>query len=156
MNYYHLSVLLHIIGLSIVACAALAGFLASRRFWHLYLLDRSKAEAVADLNGRFPRLFGIGMALLILSGVWLMIQTRGVYGEQLWFRIKILLVVLVIVNGVLTRRMGKKIQSLHAMTKTDHKAEALLLPMKRTTSIYYVTQLVLLVVIFTLGVFKFN
>jgi hypothetical protein len=52
-----------------------------------------------QVSAKFSRLIGIGAALLILTGFGMMILTKGVFGQQGWFRIKFGLVILLIGSG---------------------------------------------------------
>jgi hypothetical protein len=84
-----------------------------------------------------------------------MALTKGVYGEQLWFRIKFALVVLVIVNGILASSLGRKQRKLLALS-SERNIQAELDKLKGRMNVFYLSQLFLFLVIFILGVFKFN
>src|SRR5215207_6268648 len=104
---YQIALITHIIGLSTMAGSTLSAYVLSRKFWHQYSSDKSKAIAIHDAASKFPTLFAIGIILLILSGVAMMAITRGAFGEQLWFKIKFGLIIAVIVNGLAVgRRQG--------------------------------------------------
>lgn len=156
MNLYSLSILIHIIGITMLAGTTLVSFIANRRFWHLYGPDKVKAIAIMELGTKFPAMQGIGMLLLILSGISLMVQTRGVYAEQLWFRVKMILLIIIIVNAVIARRLGKKIQLQMTLQETNPRTDPKLMKLRSNTTLFYVVQLFLLLVIFVLGVFKIN
>jgi uncharacterized membrane protein SirB2 len=156
MNLYLLSILAHIVGLVMLAGTTLIGFITNRRFWRLYPLNPVKAEALLELGGGFPAVIGIGMLLLILSGVSLMVQTHGAYGEQLWFRIKFVLILIIIGNSVVARRLNKKVKMVMVQPATTAPLHKQLLSLKTNITLFYAVQLLLLLAIFTLGVFKFN
>jgi hypothetical protein len=146
MNLYLLSILAHIVGLVMLAGTTLIGFITNRRFWRLYPLNPVKAEALLELGGGF----------LILSGVSLMAQTHGAYGEQLWFRIKFVLILIIIGNSVVARRLNKKVKMVMVQPATTAPLHKQLLSLKTNITLFYAVQLLLLLAIFTLGVFKFN
>ncbi|MBC9929088.1 hypothetical protein [Chitinophaga qingshengii] len=156
MNTYLLSLLLHIIGLSMMSGVVLAGFMANRRFWKVYASDRLRAAAILDLTARFPIIMGVGMLLLLVSGIYMMALVHGTYGEQLWFRIKMGMVVLLVLNSVVGRRLGKKMRPVLLAVSSNEKIETSLEPIKGQLTLFYMIQLLLLLAIFTCGVLKFT
>jgi uncharacterized membrane protein SirB2 len=155
LSLLQLSILFHLIGLTLAAGTTLNGYSLQRRFWRIYPTDKNKAVNILDGSSMLPILIGIGMVLLILSGVGMMALTKGVYGEQLWFRIKIALVVLVLVNGFIARSLGRQQKKLLALSAGQNVQEDLV-KLKGRINVFYVFQLFLFLVIFILGVFKFN
>jgi hypothetical protein len=95
------------------------------------------------------------MGLLILSGIGLMALTKGVYGEQIWFRIKFALFILVIVNGIIWRRLGNRQKKLLALS-AERNVQDELYKLKARLNLFYGSQLFLFLAIFILGIFKFN
>ena len=155
LNLLQLSILVHIIGLTLAAGTTLNSFSLNRRFWQLYPANRNKAVDLMENAARMPFWIGLGIGLLILSGVALMALTKGVYGEQLWFRIKFALVILVIVNGIIARRLGIRQRKLVTLA-SEHNVEDDMYKLKARLNIFYGSQLFLFLLIFILGVFKFN
>src|SRR5260221_6489995 len=110
---YQIALVAHIIGLATMAGTTLADYVLTKQFWRQYANDRPKAIAINAARSKFPMLFGIGIILLILSGVTMMGITHGAFGEQIWFRIKFGFVILIIVNGaVVGRRQVTKLKNL--------------------------------------------
>lgn len=63
-----------------------------------------RLPATLALMTRLARVVGISLGLMLLSGIAVMIPTRGAYGAAWWFRIALLLfLVLGALNGVLQR-----------------------------------------------------
>lgn len=155
LTLLQLSILIHIIGLTLAAGTTLNSYTLYRRFWRIYPADRNRAENLLEGSARLPVLIGIGMGLLILSGIALMALTKGVYGEQLWFRIKFALVVLVIVNGIMASSLSRKQRKLLALS-SERNVQVELDKLKGRINIFYLSQLFLFLLIFILGVFKFN
>jgi len=155
LTLLQLCILIHIIGLTLAAGTTLNSYSLFRRFWRVYPTDRNRAVNMLDGAARLPVFIGIGMGLLILSGVGLMALTKGVYGEQLWFRIKFALVVLVIVNGMMATSLGRKQKKLLALS-SERNVQDELDKLKGRINVFYLSQLFLFLVIFILGVFKFN
>ncbi len=155
MNLYLLNLLVHITGLTLLGGAVLIGYIVERRFWKLYGPDRSKALVVHDLGLKIGPVAAIGGVLLILSGIVLMMQTKGVFAEQLWFRVKMMLVLILIVMTIVTGRQRKKTSAVIAADTTGDSA-ATLARLERNIHIYCLVQLAVVLAIFVMGVFKFN
>jgi type IV secretory pathway TrbD component len=153
MTIYNIALITHLAGLALMAGATIQDFSITRQFWKHFAIDRSRGLAIREARERSPLFFGIGAACLIVSGLIMMVLTKGVYGEQLWFRIKFGLVILIIINGILlgrlqAGRLGKLLQ--------EGAGEGSLLKVKGNISRIHLLQLFLFLVIFCLSVFKFN
>jgi len=146
---------MHLMGFVMVAGTTVADFIAFRQFWNQYELDAVKGRAVFQAISKFPILFRIGIILIILSGVGMMAITHGVFGEQLWFRIKFALVIMVILNGLITgRRQSRRLSRILNAELPDNfvKFERV----KGNLKMFHYVQLTLLFIILFLSVFKFN
>ena len=155
--FYHTALVTHIIGISLMAGTTLISFISLRHFWQEYALDKARAMLVIRTVSKFQMLNAIGIILLIVSGITMMGITHGVFGEQLWFRIKFALVLTVIVNGFgIGRRQGGKLRKLLMAPTPAPNTETTLLKIKNNMRLFFTVQLALFLVIFTLSVFKFN
>lgn len=144
-------VVLHLIGFLLFAGSTIADFIGFRQFWKQYALDTTKAPAVLQAMSFFPVIIRIGIGVIILSGVGIMFMTNGVFGEQLWFRIKFGLVLLIIANALLVglRQQKKLKQALTTDTAIPEKVKSHL-------NRFYLTQVACIFIIILLSVFKFN
>jgi uncharacterized membrane protein SirB2 len=157
LNFYHLALVTHIIGFTIMAGITLADFVTTKQFWKQYVNDKPKAIAINGAMAKFPKFFGIGIILLILSGVTMMAITNGAFGEQTWFRIKFGLVILIIVNGLaIGRRQGTKLRKLLSPESRDENSDAKLLKIRSRLNTFHISQITLFTMIFVLSAFKFN
>ena len=146
---------MHLMGFVMVAGTTVADFIAFRQFWNQYELDTVKGRAVFQAISKFPILFRIGIILIILSGVGMMAITHGVFGEQLWFRIKFALVIMVILNGLITgRRQSRRLGRILNAELPDNFVK--FARVKGNLKMFHYVQLTLLFIILFLSVFKFN
>lgn len=154
---YHLSLVTHIIGLTLMAGTTVADSILFKQFWKQLFSDRAKGLAVQTAMARLPAMFGIGILLLILSGVGMMAITNGVFGEQVWFRIKFGFVLAIIINGLAVgRRLALKLRKILSEEQQGSNATAALLKLKANIRLFHLAQLTMFIVVFTLSVFKFN
>ena len=148
---------LHLIGLTIMAGTTLVDFVTFRQFWALYAQNKQKALPVMEVQAKFPRLLATGIILLLVTGISMMAVTRGVFGEQLWFRIKMVIVVLVIINGLAVgRRQAMKLRRLITTDTGDSDTQQKVKSLRQGIAIFHISQLLLFIVIIILSTFRFN
>jgi len=147
----------HITGIALIAGTTVVDFVTTSRFWRRYSLNKNDGLVMREVSQSFPTILRIGIIVMVLSGISMMTIMHGAYGKQIWMRIKIGLVVLVIVNAlVVGRRNGMQLFKLlnEERNGTDRTTE--LEKVKRSGRLYHFAQLALFLIIFTLSVFKFN
>ena len=158
MNSLHfllLLVTLHLTGLVIMAGTTIIDYITYRTFWRIYALEKQTSKNLLQLMSKFSRLIGIGAAVLILTGFGMMVLTKGAFGQQLWFRIKFALVIILVLNGILVgRRQGSKLRKRAADTGFQLTPQTSKL--KSRLNLFYCVQLLIFIVILILSVFKFN
>ncbi|ANH81737.1 hypothetical protein A8C56_12780 [Niabella ginsenosidivorans] len=157
MTLYHIALVIHIIGITIMAGTAFIDLITFRALCSARTTDAVKTVVLEDYLYKLQRFLGMGMLLILASGVTMMIKLHQVWGAQLWFRIKMAVLLLIIINGfVLRRRAGA------ALKKIIEKDTPVKINDKRWNSVKWsftavqVVQLVLFIIIYVLSVFKFN
>jgi hypothetical protein len=156
-SLYHIALVIHIIGFTMMAGTTLVDYVVTKQFWKQYAIDKTKGPSIYETISKIVLLFGIGIILIILSGVAMMAITRGAFGEQTWFRIKFALVIVIIINGlVVGRRQGRKLKNILSAGLAGNSMEASLSKIKSNLSWFHVSQMMLFSIIFILSVFKFN
>ncbi|WP_143306208.1 hypothetical protein [Chitinophaga vietnamensis] len=146
--------LLHIIGLLLFAGTTVVDAVIFRQFWKQYDRGRAGAGIVLQAMSPFMLLMRAGIGLIILTGVGMMAMTHGVFGEQLWFRIKFGLVLLLIINALaFGGRQRNRLQK--AMAAGDSNTNDMVL-LKGRLNTFHIVQLALLFVVILLSVFKFS
>jgi hypothetical protein len=98
---------LHVIGLVMMAGGVLADFSLRTRFNKYLLTDRVRALTLLEGSAALLPLIGGGALLLILSGTAMVIQLKSAVTQMVWFRVKMPLVILLVLNGAVpARRLG--------------------------------------------------
>jgi hypothetical protein len=146
---------LHLIALILMAGTTLIDFVSLRTFWKLFAKQKEKAMVLLETTASFSRLIGIGAATLITTGLLMMFATHGVFGEQLWFRIKFILVLVLVANGLFVgRRQGVQ---LRKVVQADHQTlPEPVMRIRKKLRRFHLSQLVIFAVIIFLSIFKFN
>jgi hypothetical protein len=152
---YDIAKTLHIVGISVAAGMSLVDLILLQYFWSIYRLHLQEGVVIERLVGRLQRVAAVGMVLIILSGVTMMFYLHAVWGQQLWFRIKMGVLLLIILNGLSFRRvMGKRIHARVMQESTVRWTEQGSL--RAGVTLVQLAQLVFFLVIFVLSVFRFN
>jgi hypothetical protein len=153
-TYLSIYLVLHITGFTMMAGTILADFAVNRRMNRYLINDKMRAAGILDSVAVFPRLIGIGGALLLVTGIAMVITFKGTVAQMLWFKIKMVLVVLVALNGTFVlRRSGNRLKML--LQANDDRKNGAILSLKQRMSVYHVIELLLFLLIFILSVFKF-
>ena len=153
----NLSLVLHIVGLATVGGSNLVAFVMQGQSWKQYAEDKGKGIAIMTATSKVARITMIGFLVLVLSGISMMVITQGVFGMQFWFRIKMIILLIIIILGVtLGRRDTSKLGKLMMEDNDGKDVAAKLRSTRSRVRIFYIVQLSLLMVIFVLSVFKFN
>lgn len=154
---YHAALVLHIIGITMMAGATVIDFFGFRKFWATLKRDRSRAMVYLDTGVLCQRVMGIGMLLIIISGIGMMAIMHGAWGEQIWFKIKFSLLILIILNGlgirrILAARITRQIHIIGPEVELPLTFSRLHIGL----SVVHGVQFVLFIAVFVLSIFKFN
>jgi hypothetical protein len=154
---YQMALVAHVVGITIMAGTTFIDFITFRTFLKAYRTERANARLLESYLYRLQRFLGIGMLIILASGVLMMVRLHEVWGAQLWFRIKMGILILIIINGLGLRRfLGSRLKKLLSREISGDPAVEELSGIKWGFSVVQVIQMLLFVTIYTLSVFKFN
>jgi hypothetical protein len=154
---YNTSLWFHITGICLMAGVTVVDFILTRKFWTLYAKDPQQGILIKQATKRLPILIFAGILLILLSGVGMMAATNGVFDTMLWFRIKMILVLFVILNSVINgRRLGGQLNRLLASGISQSVDVQPMTRIRKGLNIFYISQMILFFIIFFLSTFKFN
>ena len=143
---------IHLAGLTLIAGTVISEYVVFRTFLRRFEQEGIVSAGLVDLAARFPAMLAAGAGALILSGIGLFALTGGTFGHQLWFQVKMLLIVALVLNGLLAG--GKYERRLKEGITTNKSAQIknAAIGLKR----FCLAQAALFLVIIVLAVFKFN
>ena len=151
---YHAFLVLHIIGITVMAGTTFIDMITFRSFKNAFRTDTARSLVIEEQLYKLQRFMGIGMLVILISGVGMMVKLHEVWGAQTWFRIKMGILLLVIFNGLGLRRiLGSKLRK--ALTGIPAGSKAVESLFGKFTAVQFL-QLYLFVIIYVLSVFKFN
>ncbi|MFB9845159.1 hypothetical protein [Mucilaginibacter ginsenosidivorans] len=143
---------LHISGFVTLAGTVVADTAIYSRVKKQLLTDKGKASVMLDGSGLFPVLIRISAIVVIVTGMG-MVGIVHAFTDMLWFRLKMLMVLGIIINGAIVGRslMAKLRSLLSADIANNAETERI----QRKLNVMYIVQLILFLIVFTLSVFKF-
>lgn len=148
---------LHFIGIVTMVGFTLASYAAYYQLWRFLPEEKSNALVIIKATARFQFLQMIGGVLIVLGGIMMMIAYRGTIMHTLWFRIKMVVLLAIILNAfVLGRPAMAALKSFLAETLSNHAAHDNMERIKRKLNYFHATQLAFFFIIFVLTAFRFN
>lgn len=149
---YHVALTLHITGIVLLAGSIFMDFFFTRQFWKMKTPGQDDKITVVAMIEKIQKLMGAGGLLTILSGIW-MISLVSAWTEQPWFHLKMGVLLLVLFNALFFRRkLGKPLFD----AARGETVEERLIRLKNQLNTVQLSQIVLLIGMFVLSVFKFN
>ena len=147
-----LLLVLHITGFATLAGIVAADTAIYGRLRKYLIADKNRALTMLESSASFAVLIRISAIVIIASGIGMVSLAPGFSG-MLWFKIKMVLVLGIIINGAIVgqRLMNRLKGMLNTAIINNVEIDAL----KGRLSLMYAVQLLLFIAVFTLSVFKF-
>jgi hypothetical protein len=158
-TYYMLKtgLALHITGIVMMVGFTLATLVAYLQFWRYFKNGQNNLSPILSFVSRAKALQMIGGLLTITGGIIMMVAFHGTIMHMLWFKIKMSVLVLIILNAIVTGRIAKKIKFSLAPDQLDTQVgHYTTRDMKWKLTLSYSFQLAFFLIIFVLSAFKFN
>ena len=146
---------LHIIGIVIMAGTTMIDYLTFRVFWRFAEAGDSRALGLIPLMARYGAFVRTGAITIILTGIALFVLDKGAIWAEPWFRVKTILVIILILNGLFVgNRQGHRLREAVAMHGADLLSNAL--PIREAMSRFYPIQLSLFFLIIIISMIRTN
>jgi uncharacterized membrane protein SirB2 len=151
------SLVLHICGLALWSGTTVTEYVLFKQFWKIYVGNKEKGVITYQLIRRLPSLGRAGMGLLLLSGITMFLATDGVFGAQIWFQVKMILVLIAIINALVPgRRLGRALRNLLNDEASGNNDLLQFEVVRRRIRFFHIVQMSIFLVIFICSIFKFN
>jgi uncharacterized membrane protein SirB2 len=152
MMLLDICLVIHLAGLTVMAGTVVSEYVVFRTFSKRLEQQGVVSTGLIDLAERFPAILGIGAAALILSGIGLFAITHGAFSHQLWFQVKMLLIVALVLNGfIFGGKYRRRLKEGIAANDTA-RIKSAAIGIQR----FCLGQVALFLMIIILAVFKFN
>jgi uncharacterized membrane protein len=107
-SVYLIFLIFHVTAFALFTGTLIANMVNSNQLWLFSDKDATTTKALFNTTGKYNRIMGACLGIAVLTGILMMIPMHKVYGPQLWFRIKIgLLVLLMVVRILYSRNLGQ-------------------------------------------------
>lgn len=171
MTTLKLGLVLHLSGIVMMVGMTIAAFVLQWQLWNVIPFGKEKARPLFKAGKRINLLQGLGGLFIIAGGVTMMAALHGVVMYQSWFKMKLVLLGLIVLNALFVLMpAGKKLRRLlnralpeHVVTP-DSRVEPAgqspavlsgdLAAIKSRMLIFYVLQLSFFLLIFILSAFQ--
>ncbi len=151
MTGYLYFLIIHLAAFALFTGALVADFIIHKQLYTYWQTDTPVAKALFTTTAKYTKLMGISLGVALLAGVALMSQMHQVYGPQLWIRIKIVLVVVLLLLRIINGRNSKRLKE-QLLNDTTTPVTSI----KNRTTGFHLVQLTLIAIIIILSVIKFN
>jgi len=146
---------LHIAGIVIMAGTTMIDYLTFRVFWQLSGAGDNRAFGLIPLMAKYGVFVRTGAITIILSGIALFMLDKGAIWAEPWFRVKTVLVVILILNGLFVgNRQGHKLREAIGTHGADFLAYTL--PIREVMNRFYPIQLSLFLLIIIISMIRTN
>ena len=158
MNLYltlRLLLALHIIGIIVMAGTTMIDYLTFKVFWKLADVGDERSFGLLPLMARYGTFIRAGAISIIVTGVTMIALNKGVIEGQLWFKIKTVLLIALILNGLFVgNTQGTNFRNAvitHGADFVRHTAN-----IRASLGWFYPVQLALFAIIILLSVTRLN
>jgi uncharacterized membrane protein len=103
-SVYLIFLILHLSAFALFTGTLIANLINSNQLWQYSEKDTSISKVLLLTAGKYNRIMAICLGIALLMGILMMTQMHKVYGAQLWMRVKIVLVLIIIVIRVFYSR----------------------------------------------------
>jgi len=160
MEMYYLiktGLLLHIVGITLMAGLTVAAAVAYHRSWKLLSVKPEIAIQILHSTSRYGMLQMIGGISILAGGIAMMTGYRGAPMHQTWFQAKLVLLTLIILNFIFMGRpaMQRLKKVLVAYRSGEMPENAFVVDANRRLRWFSGLQLMLFLCIFVLSSFRF-
>ncbi|MBO9202922.1 MULTISPECIES: hypothetical protein [Niastella] len=150
-SVYQIFLILHLTAFAVFTGTLIANLINSNQLWLYSDKDPAITKALFNTIGKYNTIMGLCLGVALLMGIAMMSQMHKVYGPQLWFRIKIgLLVLLLVVRVLYSRNLGQLKKGINNDIKISF-AEV-----RKKFSLFQLLTIFIIGGIIILSVFRFN
>jgi uncharacterized membrane protein len=142
---------IHLAAFALFTGTFVASIITGNQLWHYSKKDTAITRALLITSDKYARIMGICLGLIVTAGILMMVNMHTVYGGQLWLRIKIGLVLIIILFRILSTRSYNQFKR-----RLNNEAMASFDDIRKRLTLFQVVQLVLIGCIIILSVFRFN
>jgi len=150
-SFYLFFLIIHLSAFALFTGTFVASIITGNQLWHYSKKDTAITRAILITADKYAKVMGICLGLIVTMGILMMVNMHQVYGPQLWFRIKMGMVLIIILFRILGARAFTQFKR-----RLNNEAMASFDDLKKRLSLFQIVQLVLIGGIIILSVCRFN
>lgn len=153
---FSIGLFIHILGITLIAGGSLGGLVLERQIWKSLPDSPEKVRVLGPLMPKYPVIIQAGTLLMLVSGLIMLGALGWGLAGQVWFIVKMLLVVALVLNGVwVAKPNGARLRALIPRLMQGEPVNAEIARVRRNMTIFHITEMTMLVVVYLLAVFRF-
>jgi len=146
---------IHLSALVVMAGTTVIDYVTFKTFWERVGLEGSEARGLLPIMSKYGSIVRASGAVLLMSGIAMLALVDGVWWQQSWFKTKMVLVLLLVLNGaIIGNRNGVAFRELareYAPDFIDRSAGV-----RVSLNRFYAAQLFLFFIIILVSAVKFD
>jgi len=146
---------LHITGIVIMAGTTMIDYLTFKTFWKFADAGDNRVFGLIPLMAKYGIFVRAGAIAIIFTGITLFVWGKGAIWAQPWFKVKTVLVIALILNGLfIGNKQGHKLRETVMAHGADFVAYTTLI--RESMNRFYPIQLTLFFLIILISMIRFN
>jgi hypothetical protein len=141
---------LHITGITLMVGGAIASFILQKQLWRLLPADKERAGLLVRAGSRLKMMQEAGVVLVFSGGILMMVALHGLVMSTFWFRVKLILLGLIILNELITARPAMKKLRRWMAVDVPLSVDGIRLRLR----VFFLLQFLFFLLIFILSVFQ--
>jgi len=138
-----------------MAGTTVVDYITFKTFCKLTDQGDDRSLGLLPLMSKYGGLVRAGAVIIILTGLGMLVLLKGVWWEQLWFKIKMALVIMLILHGMFVgNKQGLKFRKIIADNGTGLIQQ--IADLRTNLNRFYLIQLAIFFVIILVSVIKFD
>jgi hypothetical protein len=149
---------LHLIGISLMVGITMVSVFAYQQSWSLLNTEKERSFVILKGTASYPMLQLIGALIIVTGGIVMMLGYHGIIMRMLWFKMKLVLLALIVVSQLfLGRPAGKNLKKILLTSQNNNTVkQSEIIDVNRKLRFFNSVQLALFLLIFILSSFRFG
>ena len=149
--FFRILLVLHFCGLAVMAGTTVVDYFTFKTFCRLANIGDNREQGLLPIMSRYGELVRVGAGILIFSGLAMLVLQNDIWMEP-WFKTKIGLVVLLVLNGMLVgNSLGLKFRK---MIIDSASTPGQITGIKGNLNLFYLAQLAIFLLIVMVSVIR--
>lgn len=150
-SVYLIFLILHLTAFALFTGTLIANLINNNQLWQYSEKDPIITKALFQTTDKYNKIMAASLGIALVMGILMMTQMHKVYGAQMWMRLKIALVLVIVIIRVLySRNLNKFKKRLSGETTIS------ISDVKKKVSLFQLVQIILVAGIIILSVCRFN